>query len=418
MIPASVQVKNGRLPDEPGVYLMHDAKGKLLYVGKAANLNRRVTSYFTRPHDSRIQAMVQQITRIEYEETGTAIEALIREAALIKDKMPPYNVKDKDNKSFLHVVITKEEFPRVLLVRGKDLREDAKEKIPVKEVFGPFTSASNIREALRIIRRLFPYSTHTSSQIHKGSRPCFDCQIGLCPGVCAGKISKKEYQKTIKHLLLFLHGKKARIVKALEKEMALASKKQEFEKATALRGKIFALQHIQDVALISDTEIVDPDAEKKATASGKVQKLYRIEGYDISNISGTSSVGSMVVFINGQPDKQEYRKFKIKTVTGPDDFAMMEEVLMRRFRNTWTLPDLVLVDGGKGQVSMAKRVVRQCNLKIPVIGLAKGPERKRNDIVGIAPSGISLATLIRVRDEAHRFAIGYHKVLRRAGMFQ
>ncbi len=405
---------------------MHDAKGLLLYVGKAANLNRRVTSYFTRPHDSRIQAMVQQIARIEYEETGTAIEALIREAALIKERMPPYNVKDKDNKSFLHVVITKEEFPRVLLARGKDLHENVlneqKEKVPAKKVFGPFTSASNIREALRIIRRLFPYSTHTPSQIHLGSRPCFDCQIGLCPGVCAGVVSKKEYQKTIKHLILFLEGKKARIVKALEKDMVKASKKQEYEAATYLRGKIFALQHIQDVALISDTEIVDPNnpdsGGDKASRGLPAKKGYRIEGYDISNISGTSSVGSMVVFVNGQPDKNEYRKFKIKSVEGPDDFAMMEEVLTRRFRNDWPLPDLVLVDGGKGQVSMAKRVVRQFNLKIPVIGLAKGPERKRNDIIGIAPAGISLATLIKVRDEAHRFAIGYHKSLRRAAFFQ
>ena len=217
--------------------------------------------------------------------------------------------------------------------------------------------------------------------------------------------------KNIGHLKLFLEGKKARVVKNLEKEMAVAGKKLEFEKAVKLRGQIFALKHIEDTAFISDSEIVMPSVPPKAG--------FRIEGYDISNISGTSAVGSMVVFENGKPDKNEYRKFKIRTIVGPNDVGMLTEVLERRFRHAgWRLPDLVLIDGGLPQTNAAYRVMRAARLRIPLVGLAKGPERKRNDIIGAVPKNVSLKTLIQVRDEAHRFAISYHKALRRVKTFQ
>lgn len=387
------------LPDTPGVYLMRGASGELLYVGKAANLKRRVSSYFLRPHDSRLERLVALIRHIDHRRTDTAIEALILEAQLIKEHQPPFNIREKDDTSFLYVVIAKDKCPRVLLVRGKDL-----EKTPARAAYGPFTSSTSVREALKIIRRIFPFSIHPAKDIGKFQRPCFDAQIGLCPGTCVGVMTAAEYRRNINNIKLFFEGKKERILGALEKDMKAASRKLDFEQAERLRRQIFSLKHIQDIAFISEDKIGDPD--------GRGAKPYRIEGYDISNISGTSPVGSMVVFADGVPDKSQYRKFGIKTVEGSNDTAMIREMLERRFKNDWPHPDLILIDGGLGQVSAARQVVRQFELKMPVLGIAKGPERKRNDIIGRVPSGVDLQTLVRVRDEAHRFAIAYHKKVR------
>jgi excinuclease ABC subunit C len=392
------------LPDTPGVYLMKNAAGEVIYVGKAGNLKRRVSSYFTRPHDYRIERLVLEIASIETKHTDTAIEALILEAELIKTITPIFNVREKDDKSFLCIEITKEPFPRVILVRGKDVHQGNR--------FGPFTSATSLREALRIIRRIFHFNTHPPEKIGTFARPCFDAQIGLCPGTCVNAVSKKEYAKTVQRVKLFLEGKKARVVALLEKEMKAASRKQEYEEAEKLRQQIFSLRHIQDIALIKENEI-----------SVGEEKPFRIEGYDISNISGTASVGSMVVFEGSKPNKAEYRKFKIKTVTGSDDVGMLTEVLSRRFKRSvdaagsppvggWPLPDLILVDGGIGQVNAARRVLSAAGLKIPLVGMAKGTKRKRTDVIGRVPAGVLLSTLKKVRDEAHRFAQSYHRNLR------
>ena len=394
-----------KLPDTPGVYLMKDDEGRLLYVGKAANLRRRVSSYFERPHDVRIEALVARIETIDYRQTDTALEALILEAELIKSLRPPFNVREKDDKSFLYIEITRDKFPRVLLVRGKNLEHGVR--------FGPFTSASNAREATRILRRIFPWSTHDPERVGQFGRPCFDYEIGLCPGTCVGAISRGDYIKNIERLKLFLEGKKKRVLKALEREMGSASRKTEFEKAEKLRRQIFALRHIRDTALISDSEVLALPAR-----SGAHDVSHRIEGYDISNISGTSAVGSMVVFENNQPNKNEYRKFRIKTISTPNDVGMLTEVLTRRFsraidKGSWPLPDLVLVDGGVAQGNAARRVLRATGFgKIPLVAIAKGAERKRNDILGAIPQWTDKKTLIRVRDEAHRFAVKYHKALR------
>jgi excinuclease ABC subunit C len=387
-------------PETPGVYIMKGVDGKVLYVGKAGNLRRRVSSYFERPHDARIATLVGKIHTIDYRLTDTALEALILEAELIKKYSPPFNIREKDDKSFLYVEITKEKFPRVFLVRGKDTARTVR--------FGPFVSASSVREALHILRRIFPWSTHDPERLGKYSRPCFDYEIGLCPGTCINAISREDYMKNIRHLKLFFEGKKERILTSLRKEMAAASKKLDFEKAEKFRRQIFSLQHIQDTALISDTELrQDGDAEAPAMK-------YRIEGYDISNISGDSAVGSMVVFEDGKPNRDEYRKFKIQTIFQPNDVGMLAEVLTRRFRNNWTLPNLILIDGGLPQVNTARRMLFRIGAKIPIVGIAKGPERKRNDIIGTVPKGVDEAVLVRVRDEAHRFAIQYHKALRRS----
>ena len=392
-----------KLPDTPGVYLMKDADGKILYVGKAGNLRRRVSSYFERPHDVRIETLVSRIAMIDFEETGSALEALMREAELIKKLAPPFNVREKDDKSFLYIEITKEKFARVMLVRGKNGTNAAK-------LFGPFVSASSAREAMKILRRIFPWNTHPPEMIGKYKRPCFDYEVGQCPGTCIGAVTQIEYKKNIARLKLFLEGKKLRLIAALQKDMATAGKKLEFEKAVKLRHQIFALQHIQDTALIHDSEVASDDTI--------VAPHFRIEGYDISNISGTSAVGSMVVFEDGEPNRNEYRKFKIKTVVGPNDFAMLAEVMERRFNNDWPMPNLILIDGGLAQVNAAYKVMRQRGLKIPMIGMVKGAERKRTDVIGAIPKGVTKVTLIHVRDEAHRFAISYHKALRKINTFR
>ncbi|OGY58559.1 MAG: hypothetical protein A3C03_01065 [Candidatus Colwellbacteria bacterium RIFCSPHIGHO2_02_FULL_45_17] len=391
-----MNIKN--LPDSPGVYLFKGARGKILYIGKAGNLKRRVSSYFQKSGDNKIEKLILEAKRIDYIKTDTTIEALILEAELIKRYEPPFNAKEKDDKSFLYVDITKNKFPQVMLSRGRSLPTTN-----LSKRYGPFTSASQIREALRIIRRIFPYSVHEEEKVGVMKKPCFDHQLGLCPGTCVGLADRGEYIKDIANIKLLFEGKKTRILSSLEKDMKLASKELNFERAEKLKRQIFALKHIHDVALIGD------DRKSFADTSHGVK---RIEGYDISNISGDSAVGSMVVSSGGVPDKDEYRKFRIKTVRGSNDVAMLTEVLYRRFNNKWRLPDLILVDGGSGQVNAILKVLRGRSLRIPVVGLAKGPTRKKNDVIGEVPSWTSLRELITVRDEAHRFAISYHKKLR------
>ena len=405
------------LPETPGVYMMKGVDGNIMYVGKAGNLRRRVGSYFERPHDVRIQTLVSKINKIDIEQTDTALEALILEAELIKTLIPPFNVREKDDKSFLFIDIPKEKFPRVLLVRGKDTLPSS---TGTGHQFGPFTSASSVREAMKILRRIFPWSTHDPEEIGTFKRPCFNYELGLCPGTCIGAISQEDYNKNIDRLKLFFEGKKKAVLKALEKDMREQSKKQKFEKADKLRRQIFALHHIRDTALISDNETL-------VMGTSALKSGYRIEGYDISNISGTSAVGSMVVFEDGEADKNEYRKFKIKSIFQPNDVGMLKEVLERRFahagesidngKERWRMPDLILVDGGLAQVNMARRVLLQARLKIPILGIAKGSRRDRNDIIGLIPKGVRKETLVKVRDEAHRFAIGYHRKVRAKEIF-
>lgn len=428
-MPILLRAAYKKMPEHPGVYLMRGSQNKLLYVGKAVNLRRRVRSYFERPQETRIAQMVAQIKRVEYRPTDTAIEALVLEAALIKKNQPPYNVREKDDKSFLHVVITREDFPRVLLVRGKELEESRgvhKSYAMYKTYgsYGPFTSGAAIREALRITRKMFPFSTHSQKEIEvfqNKKRACFDYSIGLCPGTCVGAIGKKDYRKIVRDLQDFFEGRKQRIVKRYEKEMKLAAKQLEFERAAILRKKIFALKHIQDVSIIkesSSTTFHIPPARLTTRSVAGRHSTFRIEGYDISNISGTSAVGSMVVFEDGEPNKNEYRKFKIKTVEGANDPAMLTEVLRRRFKHSeWRMPNLILVDGGVPQVNAAKKILRELKIGVPLIGIAKGPERKRNDIFGLIPAGVDRNTLVQVRDEAHRFAIGYHRKVRSVKSF-
>lgn len=372
---------------------MQNSRGEIIYVGKAANLKRRVSSYFTRPHDSRLEKLVSEIKKIDYRRTDTALEALILEAELIKKYRPFFNIKDKDDKSFLYFEITKEAYPRVMLVRGREAKKG--------ERFGPFTSASSVRDAGKILRRIFPWNIHPPEKIGKFKRPCFDFEIGLCPGTCVGCADKAGYRKNIANLKMFLKGKKKALIKNLEKEMSRASEALDFEKAEKIKRQIFSLNHIQDIALIRDSDL--PAGEKPE---------FRVEGYDVSNISGDSAVGSMAVWENGDLNPNEYRKFRIRTIKQADDTGMMKEIIGRRFKNDWSLPDLILVDGGLGQMSAAKKAMAEAGLKIPILGIAKGPSRKADRIIGVIPKAVSKNDLLKLRDEAHRFAIGYHKRLR------
>ncbi|MDO8240772.1 MAG: GIY-YIG nuclease family protein [Candidatus Moranbacteria bacterium] len=464
---ANINEKVKDLPQVPGVYIFRDAKGKIIYVGKATSLRSRVGSYFASalpssalrapsPKGRRgnegislrpIEMMIAQVADIEVQETESVLEALILEANLIKKHQPKYNVLGKDDKSYAYFVITKEEFPKVMIVRKTDL-EDAKRRtqnverktqnakrktwnakqgdprstIHVSRLFGPYTSKKQMEIALKIVRKIFPF--HSSK--NKTEKGCLDFQLGRCPGPYAGAISKADYAKNIRGIQMILEGKKKSLLKKMEKEMSALAKKEEFEKATEVRNKIFALQHIQDVALISSGR-----DEALPRLYGGTDK-FRIEAYDISNISGQQAVGSMVVFENGEPNKKEYRKFKIKTVEGANDVAMMQEVLSRRLNNAWTQPDLILLDGGAGHVNMAADLLSKLGFAIPIVGVAKGKTRKNLNFQFPPPAGgsneLSITkfskeiknilddkNLIKtIMDEAHRFAITYHRKVRKS----
>lgn len=384
-------------PSTPGVYKMYDAKGKIVYVGKAVNLRRRVSSYFTRPQDRRISQLVREVARIEVEETGSALEALIVEAARIKEYQPFYNILEKDDTSFLYVEVTDEDFPRIQTVRGRS---------PIKgRRYGPFLAERAIKEGMRIIRRIIPYATHAAGKL--GDRACFDVHLGLCPGTCAGLVDKRAYRASIRKIELILSGRQKQLATQLRREMRLAAVKLDFEKAEKIRRMLFALEHVNDASIIKREEV-----------QRDVARTVRIEGYDISNTMGNQSVGSMVVFVNGRPDKGQYRKFRIKRVEGADDYASLAEVIDRRLNHPeWPLPDLLLIDGGAGQVHAVRTLLAERQVSVPVVGIAKGPERKRNDIIGAVPHTIEPAVLIQVRDEAHRFAIAYHRKVRGREMF-
>ena len=401
----SIQSQLKNLPPKPGVYIFRDKDKKILYIGKATSLRSRVSSYFSGAHNYRIEKMISQIKKIETKETDTVLEALILEANLIKKHQPRYNIKEKDDKSFSYFVITKEEFPRVLILRATEVEGTRQYLVPTK-IYGPYTSKKQMQIALKIIRKIFPF--HSLKQ--KTEKGCLDFQIGLCPGPYAGKINKKDYQKNIRGICLILEGKKKNLLKKMEKEMKDRSVGREFEKAGEIRNKIFALRHIQDIALLSQEEL---------TVCNQLKNI-RIEAYDISHISGTDAVGAMVVFKNYEPESSGYRKFKIKTVLGIDDIAMMQEALERRFKNDWQKPDLIFLDGGKGHLAMARDLLNSLNLKIPIIAVAKGPTRKRLDLYFANCKNkkylleiIDNKNLIgKIMDEAHRFAIFYHRKLR------
>jgi excinuclease ABC subunit C len=555
--PEPLREKLDALPTKPGVYLMKDASGAILYVGKAVNLRARVRSYFhtSAGHSPKIQRLVFEIAALDFIVTASELEALILESTLIKRHRPKYNVRLKDDKRYPYIKVTWQEgFPKVLIVRRME-RDGAR-------YFGPFTAAWAVQQTLQTLRRVFPYLTCNRIITGRDERACLYLDIGLCLGPCVGAAEREEYRSMIDGLCRFLEGRSDEIVADLEARMKTAAEQWRFEEAALLRDQLTAIQRVierqkivstamadQDVIAFAradgdacvqvffirhgrligreyfvldgtaeetDTEVVGSfvkqfydeaafvppeillpqdidealviqqwlrsrrgnkvvlkvprrgqkrelvemaaenaaetlrhlraqwlvDEGKQAAALADLQENLnletpptRIECYDISTTHGTATTGSMVVFVKGVPRKSDYRRFKIRTVEGADDYASMGEMLRRRFcriteppvdqrpgtkKSSWDLlPDLLVVDGGKGQLNVALSVLDEFGLRdqVPVVGLAKKEEQvfvpDRPEPLEFPPASEGLFLMQRIRDEAHRFAVTYHRKLRR-----
>lgn len=390
------------LPDTPGVYFFRDDEGKILYIGKATSLRDRVRSYFgpdlIKTRGLRLVSMVTIAKTITHQATGSVLEALLLESKYIKEHNPIYNTREKDNKSFVCVVITKEAFPRVLTMRIRDY-EKSHSKKEYSAVYGPFASLNQLKLAMKIVRRMFPYRDTCEQDYGK---PCFNHQIKLCPGVCVGKISEEEYKKNISNIKRLFDGKKTEIVKSLQKDMKDYSKRQEFEKAAIARNTLFALDHIKDISLIQEEDVL---SFKKNT--------YRIEAYDVAHISGTSRVGVMVVLEGKDKAKEGYRRFKLEENIN-DDYEGLRQLLLRRFKHAeWRFPDLIVIDGGQAHKHVAEKVIAGMNLVIPCVSVVKDERHKPKDILGDKVHvDYHKKEILLANSEAHRFAIGYHKTLR------
>ncbi|MFA6106100.1 MAG: excinuclease ABC subunit UvrC [Patescibacteria group bacterium] len=448
------QAKNLNIPETPGCYEFFDAGGKIIYVGKAVNLKSRVLSYWQKgsalgPAKER---MVLEIATVKWIIVDSEVEAFLLEANLIKKYQPKYNILSRDDKRFLYIKVSvEEEWPRIYSTRTLDKSG---------RYFGPFTSGLAVRETLKIIRRIWPYR----SCFNLPKRACLYYHVGKCAGMCEEKISRKDYLDYIKQAIKFLEGKKKDIVRNLKLEIRnLEREIKSMDKASlatdegavriGLENKLNLLKfRLENIERVLDMSGVLSIGEKYANDVVELAKILslpkrpeRIEGYDISNIFGKEAVGSMVVFSGGEPDRNEYRKFKIKAdetrfsglKAKGGDIKMLEEILVRRFRRSaadlsdnaakerWPLPDLVIIDGGKAQLNVAVRILKKHKLDIPVIAISKG-EGLRS---AIAPDKLffagekmplelplaspALHLIKRVRDEAHRFAIGYHRLLRK-----
>jgi len=390
------------LPDAPGVYFFRDQDRAILYIGKATSLKDRVRSYFNpdlmETRGLRLVSMVTLAKTVTFQETGSVLEALLLESKLIKEHSPVYNAKEKDNKSFTCVVITKEPFPRVLTMRIRDYEKKFTKKDALA-VYGPFASLSQLREAMKIIRKMFPYRDTCELG---SSKPCFNAQIKLCPGVCVGMITEGDYKKNITNIRKLFEGKKTEIKRSLEKDMAEYAKGQLFEKAANVRNTLFALDHIKDISLIKEDEILS----FKDTN-------FRIEAYDVAHISGTSRVGVMVVIEGGEKEKDQYRKFKLEEDKN-DDYEGLKNLLERRFSHKeWRYPDLIVIDGGLPHKNIAEKIVTSFGLLIPCVSVVKDERHKPKDILGDKIHvDYHKKDILLSNAEAHRFAISYHKTLR------
>lgn len=404
--------KARKIPDGPGVYFFLGKRKELLYIGKATSLRSRVRSYFSSDlsvaRGPLIVGMVEKARSIDWRETDSVLEALILEANLIRTHKPKHNTDLKDDKSFNHVVITREDFPRVLLVRGKNLEIEHPTGTRL-HTFGPFPHGLQLKEALRIVRKIFPYRdtcTPAPEMLSQGKKPkaCFNQHIGLCPGVCNGTISKTEYRKIIRRITLLFQGKKTELLHSLERDMKAAAKAEKFEEAARLRGQVFALGHIQDVSLIKD-EYRGPSAALGSS------RFTRIEAYDVAHLQGSAAVGVMTVVEDSFANKAEYRSFHIKEAIAGDDPGALREILSRRLGHPeWTYPRLIVVDGSTAQMNAAHAVLQKHGLQIPIVGVTKDERHRvkalRGDKALIAGRE---RDILLANAEAHRFAIGMHR---------
>lgn len=409
------------LPDVPGVYIFTHGRGKaktILYIGKATSLRDRTRSYFDidliATRGPRIVDMVTKADGLSFETTPTVLEALVREAALLKEHRPRANVEGKDDKTFLYAVITDENIPRVLAIRGKDIDFKKKESSvagvgKIKSIYGPFPSGHQLREGLRLIRRIFPFFD-TPRPVGEGNKHAkakveFNQQIGQYPR----DMERSEYLRSIRNVSLFLSGRVKTLRKTLTSEMNKAAKEERFEDAAVARKQLFALDHIQDVSLI-----------KEEWRTEREDGTRRIEAYDTAHISGTNAIGVMTVIEGGVPLKAEYRVFKIRGIGGKtlnDDIASLKEILTRRFGHPeWPYPKVIVTDGGKTHKKAAETVLAELGLRIPVASVVKDEKHRPREIIGGLRAGITDADAVLVNSEAHRFALSRHRLARRQAM--
>jgi excinuclease ABC subunit C len=405
----SLTLRIAGLPPGPGVYIFKDGAGNTLYIGKANCLRKRVQSYFNRPLDAKTQALVDRIRDIEFRLTANPTQARVLEDALIKERQPPYNIELKDDKSFPFLKISAEEFPALSICRRKKI-------IPGDRslYFGPYPQAKHLHQAFDFLRQAFGF--RTCRKMPKD--PCLYYRLQLCPAPCCGKISRQDYAALLGRIKLFLRGEYQGLAAELARKMQAAGQRRDFEAAALLRDQLQALASVSRGA----QELSARSGLEELQRVLKIPRpLQRIEAFDISNISGKEACGSMVSFAYGFPDKNNYRRFRVETVSGSDDYAMLREVVRRRYARlaaeSAPLPDLVFVDGGKGQLLAACAEIARLSLKIPVASIAKERENiyfaGRGTLLRLAEGDPALNLIRRIRDEAHRFAVSYHRVLRR-----
>jgi excinuclease ABC subunit C len=434
-LPPGEKVK--QFPAAPGVYLMKDAQGRVLYVGKAKNLRNRAGHYFTKAaaDDQRTRDLVPLIADIDFLPADSEVDALLMEARLVKDIRPRFNVELKDDKTFPYLQIRlREDFPRVEFTRSPRRRG--------VKLYGPFTSAKSLRYAMRVLQRLFKFRTcsldiREDEERWRWFRPCLLHNINQCTAPCNFRVTRDEYRKQIRALRLVMEGKKDRLIREMEAEMAEASAALHFEKAARLRDDLAALKNLGlrgQVDRDVQPEVFPIEPKKGLLGLRKVLGLEKtprtIEGIDIAHLGGDDMVASLVAFIDGLPFKPGYRRYRIKTVQGIDDFASIREVVSRRFRNTSrarsvsegeddrVFPDILLIDGGKGQLNAALDVLKLLGVEPPcLISLAKREEEiyrpGEAEPIRLSRHSAALRLLQYVRDEAHRFAQHYHHILRR-----
>lgn len=423
------------LPNKAGVYFHKSHKGEIIYVGKAAVLKNRVRQYFqkTRDHDAKTLALVAEIHDTDWIETESEIDALFLESEMIKRYKPRYNILLRDDKSQTFVRINmRDPYPYISFTR-QPMDDGA-------EYFGPYYNGYAVKKALRYLRKIFPYSTHETMP----KRVCLQYHLGLCPGVEEQKISSTDYKAILRKLIMYLKGERVQLTRQLEAEMKVAAAHQDFETAAKRRNQLNDMKQLQKQIFFGDKEFIDISKDQALAGLEKLLGLKgvprRIEGYDISHMQGTNNVASMVVATNGLADKAEYRKFKMR-IPGNDDFAHMNETLLRRFSGRhldWPKPDLLLIDGGKGQLGAALDALEENGVTIPAVGLAKREEQivihktrsgvnlditaipdayaaETDDfyLVSLPHSSHIVKLLQRIRNESHRFAVSYHTVLKR-----
>ncbi len=398
-------------PDSPGVYLMRDSCGEVLYVGKANSLKKRLFSYLARDLDDKTAALMSKAAGLELKLSPNEAIALLLEASLIHELKPRYNISLKDDKSFPFVKISGEEFPSISITRKKNGA--------CGRYLGPYTNAKLLKNSLKIIRHSFGY--RSCRRLPKQS--CIYYRINLCPAPCIGKISAKDYKALVDKIIFVLEGKADLLIRKLNKSMQEKSRAHDFEAAARIRDQIIVLSEIS-ASPSRFTRQGELEDLKNRLGLKKLPK--RIEGFDISNISGKQSVGSMVSFQNGIADKNNYRRFRIKTFAGINDYKMLAEVVARRYsrlaREKTALPDLLLIDGGRGHLLAASSELRRLNLAIPLVSIAKEKENiyssHKSGILSFPKDTPAINLIRRIRDEAHRFALSYHRLLRKKEIFK